>query len=524
MKKIFALVLVLGILLTLFTACASKEDDVPETSNDPSANPSIAGTVDPDEDELTEINIRLTDTGYTGSGSKVKLIEDAINEITEREIGVHLNFTWIQNADYGTQLTLSVANSEPVDVAMYVPPTAGSFLTYYTNGALMDITDLAAEYGQDICALLGEDILATTTIDGRLYGFSTYRILNSNMYICIRTDVLEQIGMVEEARNMTKWSEYEAIMQAIVDNGIPMAAVGNASNGHGLFHDPGALYGYTDDFSGNVTFDILGDSSYLIYTDQDGNVELLQGRPEYIAQCEMTKKWNDNGYVWADSAFSINGSESMIAASVFASYIVQSEYGVETNKSQSCATDMTCVEIAKSYLSTTQGQKFGMVIPESSSEPVAAMKFINLLYTNEELMNTIIWGIEGETYVINESGEASYPEGTDISTCGYHYLDFFIGNQFATAPWAGSGADFRIGSLENFLAAPKSAYMGCTVDTSSYDNIYAAVSAVVDEYNPSITSGMYTESYYNEFMSKLDAAGASEWIAIYQAALDDFLA
>lgn len=520
MKKSLTLMLAFILVFALFSACSKKEN----VTDDPSTPSSSLepGSSDGGEAEIEEITIWMNDSGSTGSGSKVKLVENAINAITEREIGVHLNFQWVANADYGTQLTLAIANNEAIDVATYNPATKNSFLTFYSNGALMDISDLAAEHGKEICELFGEEILATTSIDGRLYGFSTYRVLNSNMYVCIRTDVLEEIGMVEFAENMTTWSEYETIMQAILDSDVAMYPIGNAT-GQGLFGDVGALYGYTDEFSGNITYDVLGDSIFVIYTDQAGNVELLENRPEYLAQCQMAKRWMDAGYVWSDSAFSKDGSENMIAAKVFASYIVQSEYGVEINKSQSCSADMTCVELAKSYLSTTQGQKFGIVIPTTSKNPTAAMRFINLLYTTKELMNTITWGIEGETYVINDTGEAAYPEGTDSSTCGYHGLDFQVGNQFLDIPWAGLGADFRAASMENFLAAPRSVYMGCTVETAQHDTLRSTISAVVEEYFKPLTSGYYTDAYYEEFLQKLDSADIDEWITIYQAAVDEFM-
>lgn len=36
-------------------------------------------------------------------------VEAAINQITEKEIGVHVNFNWVNGADYATQLSLANA-------------------------------------------------------------------------------------------------------------------------------------------------------------------------------------------------------------------------------------------------------------------------------------------------------------------------------------------------------------------------------------------------------------------------------
>lgn len=522
MKKFLALALVLVMVFALFTACSSekKKDDGGTPSTKPSTNVPDGGD-DVDPDEIVTIEFWMMDNGNTGSGSKVKDVEDAINAITEAEIGVHVNFTWVQTADLGTQLMLAIANQEVVDLTVYVPPATGSFLTFYTSGATLDITDLIEEYGQDLKALFGEELLNMTTIDGRLHGISTYRVLNSNMYLCMRADVLREAGVYDLAAGMTSWSEWESVMQAIVDSGQPITPIGNAG-GEGLYGDAGALYGIGDEFSSTITMDILGDSIYMVYTDQSGNVSLLPEHEGYVAQCKMAKEWADAGYLWSDTAFSRDGSESMISASVFSSYIVQSEYGVEVNKSQTCATEMLCVELGKSYLSTTQGQKFGCFIPVCSAEPEAAMKFINLIYTSSDLMNLIHWGVEGLTYEVVD-GQAQYIGDADASTSGYHGMDFSFGNQYKALPWKGAGATFREDSYADFAAAPKSVYMGLTVETSDYQTLLAALIAVKDEFHAQLTSGLYSDATYNEYLSKLNAAGAGDWIAIYQTAVDDFM-
>ena len=47
------------------------------------------------------------------------------------------------------------------------------------------------------------------------------------------------------------------------------------------------------------------------------------------------------------------------------------------------------------------------------------MKFLNLLYTNAEVINLIDWGIEGVHYVKNEDGTIRYPDGVTAETSTY---------------------------------------------------------------------------------------------------------
>lgn len=91
-----------------------------------------------------------------------------------------------------------------------------------------------------------------------------------------------------------------------------------------------------------------------------------------------------------------------------------------------------------------------------STEPEAAMKFLNLLYGNEELVNLLAYGIEGEHYVKTEDGKIAYPEGIDPSISKYRGdQSYMYGNAMLTyfhethtvqsheeeIYWAGHGGD-----------------------------------------------------------------------------------
>ena len=521
LKNLLALLLAVLMLVTLFAACSTNEEE-PAPGDDSSTAPDETDGGDVDDGEITTINFWWTDTGTTGSAASADDVAAAINEITEAEIGVHVNMQYIANADYPTQINLMVGNQEPVDVAVYLPGVAGSFLTFYTNGILSDITDLLDEYGKDVKALFGDEVLAMTTVDGRVYGLSTYRLLNSSMYWCARKDALETAGMTELAENMTTWAELETILEAITEN-AGMYGFG-ASNAYGLLADPGAIFA-GEKLSDTTTYDILGDSLYVVYSDQEGNVSLLQEQEAFVEQCEMVAGWMSNGWMWPDTAYnSKDGSEILIGQGVFASYFTQSEYGIEVNKTQQIGQEMFCLNLKDSVLSTTQGQKFGIFIPVSAAEPEAAMKFINLLYTNKDLMNLYIYGIEGTNWVLNEDGVGEYPEGKDSSTCGWHTMDFMLGNQFLVYPWTPLPATFRDEAKANFDAAPRSAYLGFTLDTSGHDTLMAGITAVVNQFMPQITGGLYTEALYSEFIEQLKGAGIDEWITLYQDALTEWLA
>lgn len=516
-RKMFASLLALLMLFTALTACADTEEPVESA-------PSGGNTADPgvppdDGDAIETIEFWMS---VMGTATDTEAVDEAINAITEKEIGVHVNFNRLQSADYGTQLVLAIGNGEQIDLASYIPFGGGSFLNLYSTGCIMDITDIAAEYGRDILSLFGEDLIAGTIIDGKLYGIPTYRQLNSNWYINMRTDVLEDLGLADAAASMKTWADFEAIMDAVKNSEWELYAIGGGG-GNGFVMDSGSIFCGTN-LSDTIAFDTLGDSMYAIMTDQEGNVYNMVESAECQEQFKMFARWMAAGYVYPDTPYDTDSYQAVMAKGVNFSSLCQSEYGVEVNWKQSTTYDLTCVQLVPGYLSTAVCQKFGCFVPTSAQYPEAAVKFLNLLYNSPELMNLAIYGIEGTHYVINDNGEGCYPDGKDAAAVGYHGADFGLGNQFLCHPWLGNGGDFRDLALDNFKNAPVSMYMGLTVDTSAYDTLVANISAVTAEFRGIMASGYYTDTLYQEYVEKLQAAGVDEYVALFQSAVDEYAA
>ena len=169
-KRFISMLLSISMLAILFAGCGTTSEEAsPEKTGGGDA--SSADTSDEDgnvSDEITEINYWAWEAGdgTAGSNSLGTEVEAAINEIAEKEIGVHVNFNWINGADYATQLSLAILNGEQIDIADYYYSGAGTFSQLYSSSSIMDITDLAAEYAPDALETIGDTVLAGVTMDG----------------------------------------------------------------------------------------------------------------------------------------------------------------------------------------------------------------------------------------------------------------------------------------------------------------------------------------------------------------------
>ena len=188
--------------------------------------------------------------------------------------------------------------------------------------------------------------------------------------------------------------------------------------------------------------------------------------------------------------------------------------------------DFEAVTIAKSDLYTDD---VGIGISYTSKNPSAAARFINLLYTDEFVWDTLIYGAEGQDYVWNADHTAvDYPEGLDANTIPYNcmYSCGIIGNGFQGLPFtnsnSGSNSEYGMQLMKEAWAPP---LYGFTPSNANVLNEIAAVSNVVNQYNDVLAYGdVNPDDFYPQFLADLETAGINIIIADYQAQADAWLA
>ena len=528
MKKGWIAILTVTLLIMSLSSCGSA-DTKKETADNHSAAASVNSSHEAAEtgavadEDIAQVNMIYFSMGAIPSGLSV--VEDELNKITEEKIGVHVNIEMIETGNYAQQVGLKAASREKLDLMLTPPIEAASFNNMAAQNQLMDITDLLQDYGQDTLDIVGE-LINSTTKDGKIIGVPCYRSLVTSLYIFMRTDVLEDLGLLEKAQKMTSLAEYEEILQAVKDSEkwSHMAGI-VASDGQGTGIPVAGVYAGTDNFSDATTYDQLGDAYKIVAIRPDGSDTTVLNNfatEDYKAMWARMKNWYDKGYVYKDIITAHDMAEQLVKSDVAFSYFGLGEAGVETTKSTACGMPMTCVKVLTLPIDTYNSTKFTWAVPSSATEPEAAVKLLNLMYTSKEVANLLAWGIEGVDYVVN-NGVATFPEGIDQNNCAYHTADFLYGNQFNVLPWEGQSSDFRTITQQEMAKAPTSAYLGFSCDTTAVQSEIAAVSNVLGEYRPSIDSGVASESDYQAFLDKMEASGLQKIINEFQSQLNEWL-
>lgn len=536
--KLTALFMAACLVATSMAACGNSEGgNAPAASDEGAAGESSAAAdsgaatdagddadADADADEdMAEISMTYLSMGPIPSD--LQKVEDELNKITEAEINTHVTLDMLEPANFAQQVNLKMSSAEAFDLLCTMPSGTASFNNMASQNQLMDITELLDEYGQDILSTVG-DLMKSTTMDGKIYGVPTWRSLVTSTYVVMRTDVLEDLGLLEKAQNMTTLTEYEEILQAVKDSEKWNYLAGMAASDLvGTVLAMGGCYMGEDSFADYTCYDQLGDTNKMIAINPDGSDSTVINNfktDEYHKMYEKMKEWYDKGYVYGDVTTQTDKAGEMVKSNAVFSFFSQSEIGVEQARETECGMPMTCVKMVTMPISTSTCTKFVWAVPTTSNEPEAAMKMLNLMYTDSRVANLLAWGIEGVHYQVKD-GVAYFMDGQDANNCPYHTADFLYGNQFLVLPWDGQPADFRDQAKAEMDSAEVSAYLGFACDTTGISSEISAVSNVIAEFLPSIDSGIASQEDYDAFLEKLDGSGMPKILEEYQNQLNTWL-
>lgn len=520
-RKLISLLLVFTMLAAMFMGCG-KSETVQDAGENTNTGTDVENDIDTDQDdeEMSEIVVGWMSFAPLDEKQTAAVVE-AVNAITEKEINTHVDIQFYAPDTYATQIPMMIQANEKLDLMMYTPVPGASYDSFKGQNQLMDISGYLDTFGKDIKDNLGDLLKATTTKDG-IFGAPAYRLMAGDLYIVMRKDVLDDLGLTEKAQNMTTWTEYREILEEVVAK-TDLAGVANCdADGSVLAVSP--YYLGSDSFAENRAFDTLGDSYYLIAVDEETDtVESYYFSEEYEKAVARAHEWYKAGLIYKDAATSQDMGDTLIKNNVAFSTIETGELGVETTKGTATGHEVLCKKITEAIISTQACFKFGFAVPVTATEPKAAVKFLNLLYSNADLLNTMAWGVEGRDWV-NKNGEAAYPDGVTAETVAYHTADFLNGNQFLVLPWEGDGADFR--EIQKSLqdSAPISKYMGFSFDHTGLENELTACFNIGEQYRNGLNSGSVDyKTVLPEFREKLKAAGIDKIIEAYQEQLNAWL-
>lgn len=449
------------------------------------------------------VKLRLWGFGYTATADDCAAVEEAINEITRDAIGVEVEL--LRSSD-GEKLNLALTSGEQLDLVNF-HDYSGGLSTLVNNGMALPIDDLVAEYGQDMVAELGEDMLVMGKVDGTLYSVPSKISVVSNSYgLAMRKDILDEMSI--DPATITTWDEAHDVLVKVKEAYPDMCPVVPSWPGGGQQKT------FAFDNLGTGFWDGLGilENSH----DSSTTVVNMYETDSYREFVERMYQWKQEGLLMPDAATS---NENNLCSSVGFSCFENNGPKKAAELKNSWGKEGVVVELVEPFLCSGLGND-SWFIPSVCEYPEKAMQLWNLMYTNKEIDNLLVNGVEGVHYDYVDESHIKPREGST-----YDYFPWAWPNGQLATVTEGQDPQQWEKCKEFDATASVGPAVGFRFDNTMVMNEITACNNVIAKYDVGLRWGeLDPAEILPKFNEELKAAGLDTIIAEKQAQLDEFLA
>lgn len=487
MKKGYKVLAALVVLMLVITGCSSNN-----------GNGNGNGDTDGGGDEVVTLQVY-----QIGDAPKnIDELTDEINAISEEEIGVNVKFNYIGWGDYGEKMGVMVSAGDEFDIAF-----ADNFTVNAQKDAYADLTDLIDEHATGFFDSIDDIYYDGNVVNEKVYSFPVNGNVFAQQMLSFNGEMLDKHDL--DVSNVNSYGDALDHLKVIKENEpetVPFA-IGKEFK---------ATLGNFDYILGDAlpfAINMDGDSSKIVnaYDTEEGMAVLNDMRMLF-----------EEKVIPADAATS-STSYDLGSNTWFMREETQgpADYG-DSLLSQVAGKEIISRPINEGLKSTAQARQANFIVAQNSKNKEASVKWLNLLNTNEQMMNTLIYGIEGDAW---EKVDDDHLELLDGYKDGYHMAAWNTGNsEILLQPE--SVTDEMIAQREvDTEEAIVSPALGFNFVTDNVKTEISNLMNVMDEYSAVLNTGTVDPNEkVPEFIEKLESAGWNEVIEEMQNQYDEFQA
>ena len=494
-KKAMALLLVSVMAGSMLAGCGS---DNASSSNDGSSKSADSSNQD-------SYTVKILAPGDASTDDCAK-ISEAASKITEEKFNTKVELTRVGFGSYDQQVNLTLASSEKLDL-MY--EYCGNVTSAISSGQIVPITDYLDSYGSDMKSQISDSDWKCVTFNGDIYGIPANKEKATGWGFAMNKEMADATGI--DYSSIKTEEELEPLLEKVKEM-YPDVYPIVSNNGST------SLMTAQDDLGGDIGSleSASGDNTTVIN---------YYGTDEYMNEMKLRYDWAQKGLIMPDASTSTENANSLIGAGKGFGRFTNTKPGIEKEMEKEVGKEVVVLEMVKPYTTTTRVD-IVWYVPHNSEKPERAVQVLNEIYTNPDLANLFINGLEGKHYefVDKEKGIVNYPEGVNASNTGYTSLPWAWPNETISYIWEGLDSDIWDQIQEFNKDATVSPAKGFAWDNTEVQNEVTACANVVAKYGPALECGsLDPETTIPKFLDELKAAGADTIIAEKQKQLDAWL-
>lgn len=470
-----------------------------------------AGEIDFDEDPY-EVAIQVVILPGQTVEDEAE-IEAAINEITLSAINctVDIQYVWIN--EIANKTSLGVASDEKLDI-LHVA-TVNKLSTLVGSEILYDMNEgnLLQNRGKQLIEIFG-DYIDAGNVNGQQLAVPAQVYMASQCAFYYNKTLTDLLGIT--VPEQCSVDNLEQLLEEI-HKGNPDVMTSFVGQGTtNLMPWMMNCEGFGSNFSYGGILDFMNSTK----------IENIYATDAFKDYCLRMYHWRQEGLLQRDATDTsapqdyFNAGQLAVTLDIY----TPAEYASVAASLAANDIEIGCATLDTPAVTNSGVTEFMWGIASNSKRPDKAMDFLNFLYSNADVANLLMYGIEGKDY--------TKVEGQDnvVSRTGTYSPDFYKGGDarqmFICEPNDENYIE-ECDALEN--SAEKSPIIGYVFSDEDYQTEAGLISNVINEYLPTLQNGMFDSEdavleSIDEFVEALESAGINDVIAGNQEQLDIFMA
>lgn len=495
MKKVVTLVLTIALIVVTFTGCNSK----PTTSSSTSST----NTSSQSQPQPTQTKDPVTLIWYVPGGEETDhdIVMDEFNKKLAEKTNIQLDLRPVPFGDYEQKLNLIVTSQEEFDLC-FTSYWLGDFYGYASKGAFLPLDDYLTQV-PDMVEEIGQTVIDYAKMNGSTYAIPNKENLFLQFGVTIPKTLADKYGLdiatIPQEKGYETLRALEPFMQAVKDGES------------GVYPFRARYTPYYNDY------EILAGGIGLKKGDDSLKLVNVYETKEWEESVRFLNDWFQRGFIRSDAA-SVTADDADVYANKYALCPDAMVPGCEASFSKQRNTEIVTVKVEQLYTARDGGLQKATAVSATSKHPQETVQLLELVNTDKELFNLLAYGIEGVHYnKISDEQIELVPDsgytGQNTWTLGNQLLKYYTTDQ-------------EVGLYEEIDAlnekSMESPVKGFALNTDPVKNQLAKVNAVIDEYKL-FDSGVYEyDKYYDEYMTKLKAAGIDDILTEFQKQVDEW--
>lgn len=427
---------------------------------------------------------------------------DYINEKMKDELGVKLNIQYIGWGDFDKKMQVITSSGEDYDIAF-----ANSFASNAQKGAYADLTELAPKYAKESYENLDPAYIKGNTINGKLYAMGVNANVFAQTMFTFPKALIDKYNF--DLSTVKTLADLEPMLETIKEKEPQLTTI---AAGQGLRIGRNIDYVFDNNFP--VAVDINGDKTKII-----NPFESSDTLKEDLATMH---KFYEKGFVPKDAATS-NTEYNLKDNTWFMRLETQGpfDYG-DSLLTQAAQRELISVPMTKPLKSNAQARVANYVVSSTSKKKEKALEVINLINTDPDILTTMVYGLEGDTWKKLDNDRMEVTDKYDAQ------------NVISGAWMTGDNSKLYINKNitdeqikerdASIKEAEESPLLGFNLDTSKIKTEITNISNVSNQYLAGLHTGtLDPEKAVPEFNEKLKKAGIDKVIKEVQTQYDAFL-